>query len=61
MYRDLVDDPEKIEYNGKEWWVQVFCHWDGTVKAVHLYDDGGNLIGEFQSREQAMEYMDGVK
>ena len=43
MYRDLIGDPEKIEYNGREWWVQVFCHWDGTVKAVNLYDDGGNL------------------
>ena len=61
MYRDLIGDPERIEYNGQEWWVQVFCYWDGNVKAVHLYDAGGNIIGEFPSREDAIAYMDSIK
>ena len=61
MYRDLIGDPEKIYHNGKEWWVQVFCHWSGEVKAVYLYDEGGNIIGEFPSREDAIRYMESIK
>ena len=61
MYRDLIGDPERIEYNGREWWVQLFCRWNGSIKSVHLYDDRGSAIGVFQSREQAIQYMDSVK
>ena len=58
MYRDLIGDPEKIEYNGREWWVQIFCRWDGSLKAVCLYDEAGELLGEFQSREEAIAFME---
>lgn len=54
MYRDLVGKPEQIEAGGKVWWLQTFCRWDGTVKAVTLYNGDGDLIGEFKSREDAI-------
>lgn len=57
MYRDLIGKPEQIEAGGKIWWLQEFCRWDGTVKAVNLFDDAGKLVGEFQSREDALAFV----
>ena len=56
MYRDLIGDPEKIESGGRAWWMQELCRWDGTVKAVNLFDDAGKFVGEFQSREDALAF-----
>ena len=53
MYRDLVGDPERITVNGREWWLQQFCRWDGTLKAVRLYDDNGEFVAEFPGVEEA--------
>ena len=61
MYRDLIGDPEKIEYNGREWWVQIFCHWDGNIKGVRLFDENGEFVGEFEDQDAAAAYMDGVQ
>ena len=55
MYRDLFGDPEKIEYHGREWWIQELCRWDGSVKAVNLFNGAGEFLGEFQSREDALD------
>lgn len=49
MYRDLIGNPEKIESNGRKWWIQVFCKWDGNLDAVNLYDEDGDFVGEFAS------------
>lgn len=61
MYRDLIGDPEKIEYAGREWYVQIFCRWDGSLKAVHLYDANGEFLGEFNSKEDTLAYMKSVE
>ena len=56
MYRDLIGDPEKMEINGREWWLQQFCHGDGTLKFVRLYDEDGEFVSEFASMEEALAY-----
>lgn len=60
MYRDLIGDPEKITVEGREWWIQQFCHGDGTLKAVRLYDEEGYYVGEFQSVEDALSHAAGA-
>ena len=54
MYRDLIGDPERFTAGGKEWWLQQFCHGDGTLKFVRLYDADGEFVGEFASVEDAL-------
>ncbi len=55
MYRDMIGDPERFTAGGREWWVQQFCHGDGTLKAVRLYDADGEFVGEFHSVEEALQ------
>ena len=57
MYRDLIGEPEKIEANGHEWWIQEFCHGDGTLKAVRLYDADGEFVTECASIEGIDKYI----
>lgn len=57
MYRDLIGDPEKIKYNGVEWWIQTFCHGDGTVKAVRLYDQDGDFVDEFRNEDEVKAFI----
>ena len=61
MYRDLIGEPEKIEANGCEWWMQTFCRWDGTIKAVVLYDADGEKVGEFPGTREAEQFILGAK
>lgn len=57
MYRDLIEAPEHIEINGRDWWVQIMNHWDGTLACVNVYDQDGYFIEEFKSEEEAMQYI----
>ena len=57
MYRDLIGDPEKIEYNGVEWWIQTFCHGDGTVKAVRLYHQDGDFVDQFRNEDEVKAFI----
>ena len=54
MYRDLVGDPERITAGGRVWWLQQFCHGDGTLKAVRLFDAEGEFVSEFASVDDAL-------
>ena len=49
MYRDLVTAPECCTAGGRDWWVRVLHHWDGSVATVILYDDNGDFVQEFAS------------
>ena len=60
MYRDLIGDPEKIFSNGREWWIQTFCHMNGTVKAVRLFDSDGDFVAEFPNEEEVRYFINGV-
>lgn len=59
MYRDLIGDPERFTAGGREWWLQQFCHGDGTLKAVRLYDEDGEFVGEYQSEQEAVRAAEG--
>lgn len=61
MYRDLIGDPERITAGGQEWWLQEFCHGDGTLKAVRLFDENGEPVGDFNTWEEAAAYAEGAK
>lgn len=53
MYRDLIGDPERFTAGGREWWMQEFCHADGTLKYVRLFDSDGEFVGDYPSPEEA--------
>ena len=59
MYRDMVGDPERFTAGGRQWWAQQFCHSDGTLKAVRLYDADGEFVEEFTSMEEAVAFAQG--
>ena len=61
MYRDLIGDPEKIVVNGRVWWIQQFCHGDGSLKAVRLFDEDGDFVAEFPSEEEVKDFINGVE
>lgn len=61
MYRDLIGSPEKIEYAGREFWLQEFNGWRGEVKEVRLYDADGDVIATFTDRETALDFITGSK
>lgn len=61
MYRDIISAPERMVVNGREWWTQEFNHWDGTLEAIRLYDDEGNFVCEFESREELKYFLEGVR
>ena len=61
MYRDFIEAPERIEANGKEWWLQVFHHRDETVDIVNVYDWNGDFVREFKSVEEALRFIDAAK
>lgn len=58
MYRDLIGAPERIDYQGREWWMQVICKWSGELDTVLLFDADGELAGEFDSEAAAWEYIE---
>lgn len=61
MYRDFIEAPERIEAAGKEWWLQVLHHRDESVAVVNLYDEDGDFVAEFKSREEALRFLSGRK
>ena len=38
MYRDLIEAPERFDYRGREWWLQMLCKWSGELDTVLLFD-----------------------
>lgn len=61
MYRDIISAPEQIEAAGHKWWLQQFNKWDGSFEAVNLYDQDGDLVGEFQSIEELSEFLSKIQ
>ena len=57
MYRDLVTAPECCTAGGRDWWVRVLHHWDGTVDTVILYDDNGDYVCEFDSLRECEDWL----
>lgn len=61
MYRDLICEPMRFTYGGREWWMQRFNHWDGTVEAVNLYDENGDFVGEFSTEKEMNRFLEGIE
>ena len=61
MYRDIIGKPEQIEVNGKWYWIQEFNRWDGTLKAINLYDEDGDIIGEFNDMDMLLDFVTGIE
>ena len=61
MDRDIIEEPVMFREKGRDWWYQQFNGWDGNLKAVNLYDEDGVFVCEFDSLEELMYFVKGVK
>lgn len=61
MYRDIIEEPVRFRVNGRDWWYQQFNKWDGNLEAVNLYDEDGVFVCEFESLDELMYFVKGVK
>lgn len=61
MYRDIIEEPVKIEIDGSTFYYQQFNRWDGNLKSVNLYDEDGDFVCEFDSIENMIEFARGMK
>ena len=61
MYRDFVEAPERVEAGGKEWWIQALHHRDETIDVVNVYDENGDFVADFKTKEEAYRFISGSK
>ena len=41
--------------------MQQLCKWDGTLDSVLLFDQDGDLVGEFESMEELSEFLSKIQ
>ena len=58
MYRDLVEAPERISYQGMDFWVQRFNHLSGAIAAIWLYTADGEPLGSYETTTEIMEALE---
>ena len=51
---ELLDTPIHYEIAGRDWWVQEMHDTAGNVVVVNLYNDDGYFVGEFNTKEEAV-------
>lgn len=61
MYRDLIEDVQKVEVNGRVWYYQQFNTWDGNLKYVNLFDSEGEFVCEFPDEKMLFEFIEKVE
>jgi hypothetical protein len=57
MYRDLIEAPERVTVNGREFWYQQFNTLSGSLEAVRLYAEDGAFIAEFSDYPDMIRVM----
>ena len=57
MYRDIVEAPEHVTVNGREFWYQQFNTLSGLFRAVILYTGDGEYIAEFTDYSELYRVM----
>lgn len=60
-FKDVIEEAVPFKLNGRDWWHQKINGWDGNLISARLYDGDGYFVSEFESMEELVNFVKGVK